>query len=177
MRPLFILVLCLILSPTIAQADVTSGPTEGATVAKLPVYAVFGEFTAESVDIVAKRAEKPTLYCLVPADKFSRPTYRLIKTLNEKLAAASPDAKIVAVWVTGNVEDSKSYLTRAKGSLEASLVTYCVAEGDASGPAEWGFNSDADITIVVVDQGKVKKSFGFVSANETVVDEVLKALK
>lgn len=177
MRGMLMCAVMALLATVELQADVISGPTEGQAVAKLPVYAMFGEVTGESVDMVARRGDKATIYCLVPAEKFSRPTYRLLKALNEKLAAVSPDARIVAVWVTGNQEESRSYLMRAQRSLEASLITYCVADGDANGPAEWGFNAEADITVVVVNQGKVKRSFGFVSANETVADDILRELK
>ncbi|RLS54462.1 MAG: hypothetical protein DWH91_11795 [Planctomycetota bacterium] len=177
MRGMMMCATMVLLATMGLRADVTSGPAEGQAVPKLPVYAMFGEVTGESADMVARRGDKATIYCLIPAEKFSRPTYRLLKSLNEKLAAASPDVRIVAVWITGNQEESRSYLMRAQRSLEASLITFCVADGDANGPAEWGFNAEADITVVVVDQGKVKRSFGFVSANETVADEILKRLK
>lgn len=167
---LFGLLLCI----SSAWADVESGPTAGQAVPKLPVYAVAGEVNGEAIDYVARREQKPTLYCFIPAEKFSRPTARLIRTLDEKI---SGETHIVVVWVTADVNMTKEYLGRVNMSLKLSSTTLCVYEENASGPGEWGVNTDADITVVAVDKGLVRKSFGFVGANETVADDVLKALQ
>ncbi|MCA9082170.1 MAG: hypothetical protein KDA58_16530 [Planctomycetaceae bacterium] len=158
-------------------ADVESGPKVGEQVPPLTVFAVVGEVNGEKVDFVTRREQKPTLYLFVPAEKFSRPTARLIRTLDEKLTDTTASGAIVAVWVTGNVDESKAYLPRAQMSLMLDETTWCVYEGDANGPNNWGLNSDADITVVAVVNGKVQQTWGFVSANETLADEVLKVLK
>lgn len=166
----------VLLLSSIAAADVESGPTAGMAVPKLDVYAVVGDVSGESLDFTAKRDQQPTVYCFIPADKFSRPTARLMRILDEKLTGVVAEGHIVAVWVTGDVAQSKEYLARVNMSLKLSATTLCVFEGDASGPGEWGVNTDADITVVVVNKGQVLKSFGFVSANDTLTDEVLKVL-
>lgn len=164
----------LLLSNSTLWADVESGPTAGNAVPKLPVYAVAGELNGEAVDYVARREQKPTLYCFIPAEKFSRPTARLIRTLDEKI---SGDTHIVIVWVTADANQTKEYLGRVNMSLKLSSTTLCVYEENASGPGDWGINTDADITVVAADKGLVRKSFGFVGANETVAEDVLKALQ
>jgi hypothetical protein len=145
-------------------------------VPKLVSFVVLGDGNG-LVDWTAQRGEKPTVYCFVPADKFSRPTYRLIRTLNEQIQAVQPDATIVATWITADPAESKAYLDRAQNSLRGDRTSYGVYEENASGPGEWGINTDADITVVVVNKGQVKKSFGFVAANETVAEQVLNELK
>ena len=130
----------------------------------------------EKVEFTGRREKKPTLYLFVPAEKFSRPTARLMRKLDEKVAETAADAEIVAVWVTGNVDETKAYLPRVQMSLKLDETTFCVFEGDASGPQNWGINTDADLTVVTVIEGQVKQSWGFVSANETVADQVLKSL-
>ena len=157
-------------------ADVDSGPTAGATVPPLKVFAVVGDVNGEQVEFTGRREKKPTLYLFVPAEKFSRPTARLMRKLDEKVAETAADAEIVAVWVTGNVDETKAYLPRVQMSLKLDETTFCVFEGDASGPQNWGINTDADLTVVTVIEGQVKQSWGFVSANETVADQVLKSL-
>ncbi len=167
----------LLLVPTVVLADVESGPTAGNAAPKLDVYAVVGDVNGEALDFAARREQQPTIYCFIPADKFSRPTARLMRTLDEKLSGVSSDAHIVAVWLTADVSETKQYLGRVNMSLKLNSTTFCVYEEAASGPGEWGVNTDADITVVVVNNGQVKQSFGFVAANETVADDVLKALQ
>ncbi len=159
------------------RADVESGPTAGTAVPPLKVFAVVGDVNGEQVEFTGRREKKPTLYLFVPAEKFSRPTARLMRTLDEKVAQTAADAEIVAVWVTGNVDESKACLPRVQMSLKLDETTFCVFEGDASGPQNWGINTDADLTVVSVVEGQVKQTWGFVSANETVADQVLKSLQ
>ncbi len=50
-------------------------------------------------------------------------------------------------------------------------------DGQKSGPDGWAINGDTHITAVVVDKGKVAKSFAYVSVNEKDVREVMAELK
>ena len=49
--------------------------------------------------------------------------------------------------------------------------------GETAGPKDWAINPDAHLTAVVAHKGRVVKSFGYMSLNETNVPEVLQALK
>ncbi|MEZ5940203.1 MAG: hypothetical protein R3C18_02345 [Planctomycetaceae bacterium] len=177
MRSCCLLSSAMVLMSSVVMADVESGPIADSVVPKLEVFAVAGDTSGEAVEFVEKRESKPTLYCFIPADKFSRPTARLMRTLDDKLSGVASDGHIVAVWITGDAEMSKEYLGRVNMSLKLSSTTLCVYEKDANGPGEWGINSDASITVVVTKEGKVKGSFGYVSANETLADDVLKLLQ
>lgn len=170
------LCLCLLFAASTAMADVTSGPPVGQAVEGFSVEAVTGASSGQKVDVVAARGTKPTVYAFVPSDKWSRPCARFLKKLDAEVGSL-PDVQVVAVWLTPDVNVSKEYLPKAQQSLQFGRTDLTVFAGDASGPGSWGINTDADVTIVVVKEGKVGQTFGFVSVNETVVEQVMTALK
>jgi hypothetical protein len=49
--------------------------------------------------------------------------------------------------------------------------------GQKSGPKDWGINTDAHLTAVVANKGRMAKVFGYRSINETDVPAVREALK
>jgi hypothetical protein len=172
-----VMVHCLALSATPRVWAADSGPAAGTDVAALKVYAVTGDMPGQTVDLVAQLAGRPTLYCFVPQEKWSRPTARLLKKLDGSIGDVAADAAIVAVWVTADPQQSKDYLPLAQQSLQLNRTTLTVDELNPTGPSEWGINADVDITIVAVKGGKVLKSFPLVSPNDTVADEVLAKLR
>ncbi len=175
---LFALFAFAAVTPHALAEDVSSGPDPKQKVAPLKVFDVTGEHASQQVDYPAKRGVKPTVYLFVPADKWSRPTARFIRKLDELVAEHGKDLYMVAVWLTEDKQKSKTYLPRAQRSIKLKATALTVFEGDKSGPAEgWIVNPDADVTAVVAVKGKVVKSFGFVSANETVVQKVWKVAK
>lgn len=172
-----ILVACVALSlAAVAWADVDSGPAVGNPVPELKVYAVTGDQADKEVAISTERADKPTVWMFVPKDKFNRPMARLMKDLDTKLKDLT-DAQIIAVWLTDDQFATKDYLPKAQQSikLEHSVLSYY--QGDPAGPADWGINPDAEVTVVVTGGGKIAATWGFVSVNETVADEIVTALK
>lgn len=173
--PLLFAVL-FVVSPLIARADIASGPGEGQALEPLKVAVVAGESSGKELDFVAERKERPTVFVLVVADKFSRPMARFIKTLDDKLKADRTDVDIVAVWLTDDVAKSKEYLPKAFGSLKTERTAWSVFPGAKTGPNNWGVNPDADITIVVSDGAKAKFSKGYLSINETEVPKVFETL-
>ena len=159
-----------------AEPDVQSGPLKGDTVAALKVHDVTGANAGKDVDIAALRAAKPTIYLFVQAQQWSRPMARFMRGLDAELADVANEAQLVAVWLTDDQKKSIEYLPRAQNSLKLKSTAFTVYRGDASGPPEWGINSDAFLSVVVANKKKVAASFGYLSVNETVVPEVKKAL-
>jgi hypothetical protein len=155
----------------LASAGVVSGPKEGAKVAPLKVYAVTGEPKDKDVDYAGLRKAKPTVYVFVSAKDFDRPMFRFIKKLDEDLP---DDGLVVAVWLTDDAEKAKQYLPKIAQYFKGAALTVF---GKTEGPKDWGINPDAHLTAVVAHQGKVIKSFGYLSLNETDVPEVVKTLK
>jgi hypothetical protein len=154
-----------------ARADVASGPKEGDKVASLKVYAVTGEPKDREVDYAALRKDKPTVYAFVSAKDFSRPMFRFLKKLDEDLG---DDGLVVAVWLTDDADKSKEYLPKIEQYFQRAALT---VSGGIAGPKDWAINPDAHLTAVVAHKGKVVKSYGYRSLNETDVPEVVRTLK
>ncbi len=159
------------------RADVPSGPAVGTEVPALTVFGVTGDVQNEDVDFTAHREGKPTIYCFVPADKWTRPAARLLKTLDGRISEVGEDAAIVVVWLTEDAEESKEYLPVAQQSLQLEHTSLAVCTSDPLGPIEWAVNLDAEVTAIVTVDGEIKKTFGFVSANDTVADDVIEAFE
>lgn len=158
-----------------APADVESGPKAGEKVSELKVHALSGTNEGKDVDYAADRKDEPTVYLFVNAEKFGRPVHRFIKTLDEKLPGVSDKAAVVAVWVGGEADKNKEYLPKIKKYYDHTALT--VFGGDANGPNGWAVNQSAHLTAVVVQAGKVVKSFAYESVNDTDVAAVEAELK
>jgi len=166
----------VVLLPQAAWAAVESGPAGGEAVAKLPVQQLNAN-RFEPTDAVSAAAEKGAVYLFVQAERWDRPMARFMKMLDEKLPDFDASASATAVWLTRDVDGARQYLPRAADSLRMSKTSLSVYDGDVTGPEGWGINPDAFLTVVVAHKGKVVKSFGFVSVNETDVPEVGEVLK
>jgi hypothetical protein len=170
MRLLTVSLLVLLLTG-LARADVTSGPKEGEKVPTLKVYSVTGEPKDKEVDYAGLRKDNPTVYVFVSAKDFGRPMFRFLKKLDEDLG---DDGLVVAVWLTDDPDKSKEYLPKISQYFKSAALTVF---GSTAGPKDWAINPDAHLTAVVAHKGKVVKSFGYMSLNETDVPEVIEALK
>ena len=175
-RCLIVVLLSLIGSANVSWADLSSGPGVGTKVESLKVFVAAGELAGKELDFVAERKEKPTVYVFVPAEKFSRPMARFLRTLDDKLKAERIDVDIVAVWLTDDVPKSKEHLPRVQESLKLSRTSWCVYPGEKTGPNEWGINPDADLTVIIADGQKVTVSRGYRSINETDAPKVFAEL-
>lgn len=171
------LVFMLFLVATPARAQVASGPSAGEKTPPLKVMAVTGEQENKELDYVAERKDKPTIYVFVQADQFNRPIARFIKELDKDVKKDSEQAYIVAVWLTEDKDKTKEYLPRIQQSLKMESTALTYFPGEKSGPNGWGMNTDAAVTVVVVNKTKVAASFGHRSINEANAKEVLDALK
>jgi hypothetical protein len=161
----------LLPAPAIVCAEVISGPKPAEKVAPLKVYAVTGDPKDKDVEYAELREDKPTVYVFVPATDFDRPMFRYLKKLDEDLG---DDGMVVAVWLTDDAEKSKEYLPKIAQYFKKAALT--VHKG-ATGPMDWGINPDARLTAVAAHKGKVIKSFGYVSLNETDVPEVVETVR
>jgi hypothetical protein len=160
-----------LLAAGLTHAGVTSGPKKGKTIAPLKVFAVNGDPKDKEVDYAGLRKDRPTVYVFVSAKDFGRPMFRFLKKLDEALG---DDGAVVAVWLTDDAGKSKKYLPKIAQYFQGTALTVF---GDTSGPKDWGINPDAHLTAVVAHKGKVVRSFGYLSVNETDAPEVLQTLK
>ena len=143
-------------------AQTNSGPADGNRIEPLKVVAVTGADAGQAIDIAAQRAEKPTIYIFVQADKWDRPVARFLKTLDKELSNSRPDVAIAAIWLTDNVDESKDYLPRAQQSLNLSQTTLAVYPGDKNGPPGWSINPGAHLTAIVAQDNRVTPALAFV---------------
>jgi hypothetical protein len=154
--------------------DIDSGPPKGAKVPELKVYSVSGPVQGDTVDYAAQRKEKPTVYLFIPADKWDRPMAMFIKELDKVMNKEIKDGLVVAVWLTDNQQKTKDYLPKVTQLFPNAAISYF--PGDKEGPKDWFINNQADITVILANQGKVVGRFGYNSVNETVAREVMMAL-
>lgn len=168
--------LSVVFASTTFGQEVVTGPATG-PVPALKVFDTTGPNTGSEVDYTADRKGKPTIYIFISADKWDRPVARFLKELDAGVAKDSDDAYLVAVWLTDDVEKSKAYLPRAQQSLNLQRTALTCFTGDKSGPQDWNIHVDAHLSAVVAHDGKVVKTFGFRSVNETDVPAVREALQ
>jgi hypothetical protein len=152
-----------------------SGPAAGEKIAPLKVYAATGPQKEKELDYAAERKEQPTVYVLIR--DWDRPVARFLKTLDGAVKEDSARTEVVAVWLTDQQEQTKTYLPLAQQSLKMEVTSLSVFLGDKGGPDGWNVNPDARVTVVVADKGKAAASFGYNSINETDVREVRQAVK
>lgn len=164
-----------IAAPTLA--DVVSGPAVGEAVPALKAHAATGTSAGKEVDFLAERGKKGTVYVFIHGEHWSRPMARFLKTLDTAVKGIDPEAAVVAVWLTDKVDEMKMHLPRVQESLKFESTTLAVYEKDKAGPAAWAINSDAHLTAAVASDGKIAKTFGFVSVNDTLSPDVEAALK
>lgn len=169
--------LLLVLFPSLAFGQLSSGPSAGKEPAELKVHAVTGDDAGQEVIVTAKRASQPTIYCFVQADKFDRPVGRFLKVLDQELAKNRTDVAVYAVWLSDQPEEAKEYLARVDMSLQLTQTVWAVFPGDKNGPAGWDLSPRAHLTAVIVENGRVSASEGFVSLNETNVPAIVEKLK
>ncbi len=172
-------VLCIAvigLSETV-RGELDSGPTVGEAVPKLKVTMVTGDQAGQEVDATEVRGDKPTVYVFVPEDRFDRSIARYLKTLDEALGKEGKESAAVAIWYSDTPEKTREYLARVQMSLKFAQTSVGVHPSLATPPDGWVLHQRAVVTAVVVRGKKVRAKFGYGSVNETVVPEVVEALK
>jgi hypothetical protein len=172
-----ILLMLTMAAASVRAQDVVSGPEKGKAVPALKVFDATGPHKDKEVDYAADRKEKPTVYVLVQADKWDRPMARFLKGLEKAIQEEANDAWVVAVWLTDDAAKTKDYLPRAQQSLQFEATALTCYPGDKAGPAGWGVNADAHLTVIVATQARTAATFGYRSINETEVPAVRAALK
>ena len=159
-----------------ARADVASGPKAGEKVEDFKAYGAVGLFEGKDGSYLAERKGEPTVFVFVQSEHFTRPMARMLKELDAKAKETNEKAVTVAVWL-GDPDAAKERLPRIQMSLNFVNTSLGVFEGDKSGPNNWGLNTDAHCTVVVVHNGKVVESIALQSVNETDAKKVVEALK
>lgn len=163
----------LLCSTTPASA---AGPKVGEQVPKLAAAVLQADTNYEDADLAATSREKFVVYLLVNSAKFDRPIARFLKTLDMKLREYGATPELVDVWITADADQTREYLPKVRQSLQFEHTTLAIVADDGNGPADWNVTSDASLTVVVADRGKVAAVFEYQSTNETDVPKVGEAI-
>jgi hypothetical protein len=166
-----------VLVTSLAYADIDSGPKVGTAVTPLKVFVVTGDHAGKELDYAAERGSKPTIYIFMPHERFDRPLARLLKVLEKGGIEAGNDSSMVTVFLTSDEAKTKDHLPKIQMSLQFTRNPLVVFPSATMGPDGWAVNTDAQLTAIIVNDGKVAATFGYRSANETVAPEILAALK
>ena len=177
----FLVCACLLAAPAV-RGDDDSGPKAGEKVAKLKAYGVVGTIEKKEADFAAERKDAPTIYLFVAAQEGGlpvggRPAGRFMKKLDEEIGKVD-GAAIVAIWLGDKAfENHKEYIPKIAKAFSFEKTQFAAFDGQKSGPDGWAINGDTHLTAVVVNKGKVVKSFAFVSVNDTDAKPVMESLK
>ena len=171
------LIATIIFVTSVARADIESGPNVGTAVTALKVFAATGDHAGKELDFAADRGAKPTVYVFIPYDRFDRPLARLLKTLEKSVIEAGNEATVVTVFLADDEAAAKDRLPKVQMSLQFTSNPLAIFPSMKQGPEGWQVNTDAQLTALVVIDGKVAAKFGYRSANETVAPEIVEALK
>lgn len=178
---LAVLAASLLFTPALG-ADVESGPKAGEKVPELKAFGVTGTVEGKEADFVADRKDAPTIYLFVKAEEGGlpvggRPLGRFMKVLDTEVAKLE-GVVVVAVWLGDKAFDKhKEYLPKFHKAFSLEKTSLAAFDGERTGPNNWGVNADAHLTVVVVNKGKVVKSFAYESVNEKDVKPVVEELK
>ena len=167
--------LFLVMAST-SLADVESGPALKSAVPSLEALAATGASAGKVVFFATERAKKPTIYVFIRHDQWSRPMARFLKGI-DKAAKNAGSAAVVNVWLTDEPEALKTQLPKVQESLKFEASTLAIYEKGKGAPNDWAINGDAHATVIIAADGKVTKTYGFVSVNETLVEDVVKSLR
>jgi hypothetical protein len=111
------------------------------------------------------------------ADRFSRPLARVLKNIDTEINKLDNGTTAVAIWLTDDATKTKNYLPLVQQSLKFDDTTLAYIEHkEQHGPESWGINPDADLTVVVIEKGKVTQRFGFVAPNEKATKKLTEIL-
>jgi broad specificity phosphatase PhoE len=163
------------------RADVESGPKVNTPLETFQFFAhtkgESGELLNRQQDLFATRKDQPTLVVFVHAEKFTRPAAQYLRKLDELVMKVHDDAKIVVVWVHGDVSTMKDYIPKVQTSLKLQQIILGTYEGDQAGPANWNLNQDAAVTTVLLQGRQAKKVWGYDTLNGTDAEAVIRAWK
>jgi len=159
----------------LTATDVTSGPQVGDKIGDFKALGFSGPESGKEFLFLTQTKGQATLVVFV--HKTTRPALQLLRPVDE-YAAKQEKLSVHLVWLTGDKGDkdeTKAFLERAKNSLNLQTPMSICLEGN-SGPAAYGLNDMATITVLVVKEGKVVANFAYADPNATVAREVIRAV-
>jgi hypothetical protein len=167
---------CLVAADAGSGWAIESGLDAGAAVPALKVLVLADDDSYSESDVTAERDKKVSVYAFVQATEWTRPMARFVRGMDKLVSNAGNNARMTAVWLTDDQDQSRKYLPRGRNAMKLQATQFGVYDGDTDGPDGWNINSKAFITVVVCRGAKVTKSIAYVSVNETDVPTVAEIL-
>src|SRR5262245_15948409 len=165
----------LMLVTSFLIGDVTSGPQVGDKLGDFKLLGFSGPQADKEFQFLAQAKGTATLVVFV--QKITRPALQFLRPLDD-YAAKEEKLSTHMIWLTGDKGDkdeTKAFLERAKNSLNLQTPVSICLEGNA-GPAAYGLNEMAAVTVLVAKEGKVVANFAYADPNSTVAKDVIAAV-
>ncbi len=166
---------------SVSADDLNSGLKEGADIGPFYVTKCAGaesdkEPVGKNLCYRCKNSDRPQV--MVFTRSTNEKVIELVKQLDEQIKK-NEDAQLRAfVNTLGDSKDSAS--ADAKKLAETSKavnIPFVVPNEFENGPADYGINAKAEVTIILAESGKVKANHAFAKASELNVANVVKDLK
>lgn len=164
----------LLLVAGLMAGDVTSGPQVGDKLGDFKALGFSGPQADKEFKFLTEAKGKATLVVFV--QKITRPALQFLRPVDD-YAAKEEKLSTHIVWLTGDkgdTDETKKFLERAKGSLNLQAPVSICLEGK-EGPASYGLNDMAAITVLIAKEGKVVANFAYADPNGTVAKDVIAA--
>ncbi len=167
------LALVLGLGTALADGDLKSGPQVGENARPKPFFPlnVNGPTPDQKQCLVCRNGDNPV--AMIFARDVSSPLSTLIKKL-DAATAENQTAKMGSFAVFCSDADGLDKKLKSLAETE-KLKFFTLAIDNASGPAPYNINKDADVTVVLYNKSKVIANYTFKKGelNETAINKIL----
>jgi hypothetical protein len=124
-----------------------------------------------------KNGSRPQVMVFTRSPK-DKNVVKLIQELDKAIVANSDKDLRAFVSVLGeDKEELSSVAKEIATSTKAKNVPFVVPNEFENGPENYGLNTKADVTILIVDKSTVKANHAFAAAKDLKVDDVLADVK
>lgn len=133
-----------------AQDSLLSGPQVGDTPPAFEVDLATGDEAGKKVDLLARWKEKPVL--LLFWNGVTRPSFGLVKQLDKYGRLRQPEGlEVLIVRVTDKPEEDKRHAKLLYDTYDLKSPAG-VTQGGKNGPDNYGLNTDAGLTVLLLDK-------------------------
>ena len=133
-----------------ARDSLLSGPQVGDTPPAFEVDLATGDDAGKKIDLLARWKDKPVL--LVFWNGVTRPSFGLVKQLDKYGRLRQPEGlEVLIVRVTDKPEEDKKHAKLLYDNYDLKSPAG-VTQGGKNGPDNYGLNTDAGLTVLLLDK-------------------------
>lgn len=162
-------------SPAFSQDSLLSGPKVGDAPPGFEVDVATGDLAGMQLDLLNRWKDKPVL--LIFWSEVTRPSFGLLRQLDKYGRLRQPEGlEVLIVRVSDKPDEDKKHARLLHDNYEIKAPAG-VAKGGRNGPDNYGLNTDAGMTVVLLDkQHKVVFNQARRAPERQDFDEVRKAI-